>query len=120
MRQVKDRLGRGLGTISQKFGGMLHAMMSFADIVIRPQDPTYSTVHASLRPYSPVCVSRKSHDDYTNRKGWPSQNVLAIVDFDTRFTFIGVGMAGAVHDMAVLREGWGARTFPHPPAGWFL
>jgi len=134
MRQVKERVCRGLGTISQKFGDVLHAMMSFADIVIRPQDPTYSTVHASLRPYSPffdgcigaidgthipVCVSRKSHDDYTNRKGWPSQNVLAVVDFDTRFTFIGVGMAGAVHDMAVLREGWTARTFPHPPPGWF-
>jgi len=53
MRQVKYRLGRGLGTISQKFGDVLHTMMSFADIVIRPQDPTYSTVHASLRPYSP-------------------------------------------------------------------
>ena len=109
-------------------------MMSFADIVIRPQDPTYSTVHASLRPYSPffdgcigaidgthipVCVSRKSHDDYTNRKGLPSQNVLAVVDFDMRFTFIGVGMAGVVHDMAVLRQGWEAETFPHPPPGWF-
>ena len=67
-----------------------------------------------------MCVSRKSHDDYTNRKGWPSQNVLAVVDFDMRFTFIGVGMAGAVHDMAVLREGWGhelSRT--HHQVGFF-
>jgi len=28
-----------------------------------------------------------------------------------------VGMAGAVHDMAVLRMGWEAPTFPHPPPG---
>ena len=106
----------------------------FANTVIMPKDPTYSTVHPALRTYSPlfdgcigaidgthvpVCVSRRSHDDYLNRKGWPSQNVLAVVDFDMRFTFIGVGMAGAVHDMAVLREGWTARTFPHPPPGWF-
>ena len=106
--------------------------MSFAYTVIRPHDPTYSTVHPSLWPYSPlfdgciaaidgthvpVCVSRRSHDDYTNRKGWPSQNVLAIADFDMRFTFVGVGMVGAIHDMAVLREGWTAPTFPHPPPG---
>ena len=134
MRQVKERLRRALGTVSQKFGEVLRAMVSFADTVIMPKDPTYSTVHPALRTYSPlfdgcigaidgthvpVCVSRRSHDDYLNRKGWPSQNVLAVVDFDMRFTFIGVGMAGVVHDMAVLREGWTARTFPHPPPGWF-
>jgi hypothetical protein len=134
MRQVKERLRRALGTVSHKFGEVLRAMVSFADTVIMPKDPTCSTVHPALRTYSPlfdgcigaidgthvpVCVSRRSHDDYLNRKGWPSQNVLAVVDFDMRFTFVGVGMAGAVHDMAVLREGWTARTFPHPPSGWF-
>jgi len=132
MRQMKERVRRGLGTVSQKFGAVLRAMVSFADTVIVPKDPTYNTVHDSLREYSPlfdgcigaidgthvpVCVARESHDDYTNRKGWASQNVLAVVDFDMRFTFIGVGMAGAVHDMAVIRMGWEAPTFPHPPPG---
>ena len=54
MRQVKERVCRGLGTVSQKFGEVLRALKSFADIVIRPKDPTYSTVHASLRSYSPL------------------------------------------------------------------
>jgi len=54
MRQVKERVCRGLGTVSQKFGEVLRAMVSFADTVIRPKDPTYSTVHGSLQPYSPL------------------------------------------------------------------
>jgi hypothetical protein len=65
----------------------------------------------------PVCVAQDAHDDYTNRKGWASQNVLTICDFNMWFIFVGVGMAGAVHDMAVLRKGWEAPTFPHPPPG---
>jgi len=80
----------------------------------------YENSRAIDGTHVPVCVSRRSHDDYLNRKGWPSQNVLAVVDFDMRFTFIGVGMAGAVHDMAVLREGWGhelSRT--HHQVGFF-
>ena len=64
-----------------------------------------------------VCVDRKAHDDFTNRKGWTSQNVIAVCDFDTRFTFVSVGKAGAVHDMKVLRDAWAVRGFPHPPQG---
>jgi hypothetical protein len=36
---------------------------------------------------------------------------------DGRFTFVGVGMAGSVHDMSVLRECWKEKNFPHPPHG---
>jgi hypothetical protein len=31
------------------------------------------------------------HDDFTNRKGNTTQNVVAICDFDMRFTYVGVG-----------------------------
>ena len=30
----------------------------------------------------------------------------SVCDFDGWVTFVGVGMAGAVHDMRVLREAW--------------
>lgn len=107
-------------------------MVSFAHTVLRSKDLNYRTVRHRLTTYSPffdgcigaldgthihVKVSRDAHDDFTNRKGWTSQNVLAIYDFDMWFTYIGVGMAGAAHDMAVLRKGWETPNFPHSPPG---
>ena len=64
-----------------------------------------------------ISVDRVFHDDYINRHGWPSQNVVTVCDFDGWVTFLGVGMAGAVHDMRVLREAWTKPRFPHPPPG---
>ncbi|CAD6271334.1 unnamed protein product [Miscanthus lutarioriparius] len=62
-----------------------------------------------------INVDKVFHDDYINRHGWPSQNVVAVCDFDGWVTFLGVGMAGAVHDMRVLREAWMKPRFRHPP-----
>jgi hypothetical protein len=62
-------------------------------------------------------VDRDAHNDFTNRKGWTSQNVIAECDFDMRFMFIGVGMAGAAHGMFVVRQAQGTPNFPHPPQG---
>ena len=48
-----------------------------------------------------------------------TQNVLAICDFDRRFTFVAAGIPGSAHDWAVLREAMEryGEHFPHPPAG---
>jgi len=73
MRQVKDRLRRGLGTVSQKFGEVLRAMVSFADTVIRPKDPTYSTVHGSLQPLTFI---RRMH----RRNRWNTRTCVCLGD----------------------------------------
>jgi hypothetical protein len=53
-----------------------------------------------------------------NRKGTTSINVCAIMDMDMRFTFVGAGKVGSVHDMEVLNDCWeNAPTFLHPPRG---
>ena len=41
---------------------------------------------------------------YHNRKGYTSQNVLAIVDFALKFTYIVAGWEGLVHDARVLDD----------------
>jgi hypothetical protein len=41
-----------------------------------------------------------------NRKGTTSINVCAIMDMDMRFTFVGAGKVGSVHDMEVLNDCW--------------
>ena len=54
-----------------------------------------------------------------NRKGKTSQNVMAVCDFDLRFTFVVAGWPGSVHDMRVFNDAmttYGDR-FPHPPEG---
>ena len=62
-------------------------------------------------------VCRESRLEHINRKGRPSYNVLGIVDMDMRFTYVGVGLPGSCHDMAVLRSCMGEANYPHPPAG---
>jgi hypothetical protein len=89
-------------------------------------------LHNKLRPYAPFFdgfigaldgthipahVCHESRLEHINRKGWPSYNVLGIVDMDMRFTFVGAGMAGSCHDMVVLRSCMGEANYPHPPTG---
>ncbi|WVZ58758.1 hypothetical protein U9M48_008990 [Paspalum notatum var. saurae] len=107
-------------------------MYTFSHTVLVPKDPTYSLVHRRLAKYAPYfdgCigaldgthiraqVKKEACRDFTNRKGETSFNVLAIVDMDMRFTYVGVGMAGACHEMEVMRECMRTPNFPRPPPG---
>ena len=117
--QIRDRFERSLDTISRKMATVADAMYGFAQTIICPKDPTFSKVHKKLRPYAsffdgciraldgthiPAHVCHESRLEHINRKGWPSYNLLGIVDMDMRFTFVGAGLAGSCHDMAVLRS----------------
>jgi hypothetical protein len=42
--------------------------------------------------------------NHTCRHGYTSQNVLAICDFDMRFTFVVAGWPGAAHDTRILNQ----------------
>jgi hypothetical protein len=48
--------------------------------------------------------------------------VLAVCDFDLRFTFVLAGWPGSVHDMTVFKDATRryADKFPHPPPGDLL
>jgi len=65
-------------------------------------------------------VNQEAKADFINRDGEVSINVCAIVDMHGRFTYVGVGMAGACHDMAVLQDCQADQRFPHPPPGLCL
>jgi hypothetical protein len=85
---------------------MVHSAVVF-DGCIEALDGTYIPAH----------VCHESRLEHINRKGWTTYNVLAIVDMDMRFTFVGAGVPGSCHDMAVLRSCMGEENYPHPPAG---
>jgi hypothetical protein len=118
-RQIRNRFERSLDTISRKMAMVADDMYGFAQTIICPKDKTFSKVHNKLRPYVPFfdgCIGaldgthilahvcHESRLELINRKGWPSYNVLGIVDMDMWFTFVGAGLAGSCHDMAVLRS----------------
>jgi hypothetical protein len=50
-----------------------------------------------------VSMNRQAKADYINRKGDVTINVCAIIDMDMRFTFVGAGGAGSVHDIGPKR-----------------
>jgi hypothetical protein len=41
---------------------------------------------------------------FRGRKSYTSQNVMAAVDFDLRFTFVVAGWEGTAHDALILRD----------------
>ncbi|WVZ53935.1 hypothetical protein U9M48_004820 [Paspalum notatum var. saurae] len=71
--------------------------------------------------YIKVVVSGSQVVQHTGRHGYTTQNVLAICDFDMRFTFVVTGWPGSIHDMRVFNYAiskYGDK-FPHPPPGKF-
>ena len=63
---------------------------------------------------------------YIGKTGIPTQNVLAICDFDMRFTYVSMGQPGSMHDTSVLYNALSVdekflphppKFFPHPPKG---
>ncbi|WVZ64429.1 hypothetical protein U9M48_013939 [Paspalum notatum var. saurae] len=102
-------------------------------MALLPQDPAFKFVHPTLHRFSPyfdgcigaidgthipVLVVEQEHDYFINRKGFTSQNVLAVCDMDMWFTFAATGKKGAAHDTAVFKEAiTKSEHFPHPPRG---
>jgi hypothetical protein len=67
-------------------------------------------------------VPSKKVVQHTGRHGYTTQNILAICDFDIRFTFVVAGWPSSVHDMGVFNDAiskYGDK-FPHPPPGTLL
>ncbi|XP_038699641.1 putative nuclease HARBI1 [Tripterygium wilfordii] len=108
-----------------------------SDDIIRPRDPTYSTVPKYIEeeeryfPYFRDCIgaidgtyihASVPNDDQTRfigRKGMTTQNVMATCDFDMLFTYVCAGWEGSAHDSQIFSTvlSNGNSKFPHPPSG---
>jgi len=130
-------------TISQKFEDVLICLVSMSEHYIRPIDPNFPTTHSRITndrrmmPHFKDCIGALDGTHisatpppndlirYIGRSGKPTQNVLAIVDFDMRFTYAFIGQPGSMHDINVLFHALknDHDKFPHPPKGmhgWIL
>ena len=136
VRQAEDKFTRSMETISRKFNHVLDCVWRLANDIIKPKDSDFGSVHPKLgnHKYAPlfnnaigaidgthirVIVPGNKQGPYFNRHNDKTQNVLAICDFDRRFTFVAAGILGSAHDWAVLREAMErcGDKFPHPPQG---
>jgi hypothetical protein len=107
--------------------------------IVKPIDPNFTTKHQKLLidrfvphfnncigaiddTHIPVVVPASKLVQHVGRHGYSTQNVLAICDFDIRFTFIVAGWSGSVHDMRVFNDA--LRKYdtisPHPPPGTII
>jgi hypothetical protein len=139
VRQADNRFRRSLETVTRTFNRVLRCLLRLANDIIVPKDPTFSEVHPNLEnpefwPHFNNCIGaidgthvkiqvhKSKRIPYLNRHNETSQNVLAICDFDMRFTFVLSGWPGSAHDMRVFKDAITTyhHKFPHPPPGVLL
>jgi len=135
-RQAVNRFERSTETISRKFDKVLHSVYMLSADIIKPREPEFRMVHPRLQgarfsplfndcigaidgTHIPVYVSSSKMLQHIGRYGYTSQNVLAICDFDMRFTFAVAGWPGSAHHMRVFTDAVRKyrEKFPHPPPG---
>lgn len=117
VRQASNRFTRSLDTVHRKFDNVLACVSKLSADIISPKDPEFRYVHRRLQSprFSPffdkcigaldgthvkVVVPTNQVVPHTGRHGYTSQNVLALCDFDMRFTFAVVGWPRSVADPA--------------------
>jgi hypothetical protein len=49
-------------------------------------------------------VSKEMDGSFRGKKSHPTQNIMEVVDFDLRFTFVFTRWEGTVHDALILRD----------------
>ena len=138
-RRAQNRFKHSGETISRKFDEVLECVVRMSHDIVQPKDPNFSTVHSRIRndkrmwPHFKDCIGAldgthilatvplEDQIRYIGRSGKTTQNVMAICDFDMRFTYASIGQLGAMHDTSVLYHALHVDKdiFPHPPQGKF-
>lgn len=136
-RKCQNRFYHSGETISRKFSEVLKSLMAMAKHFLLPKDANFPIVHKRIRddkrayPHFKDCIGAldgthirvslppQEQVRYIGKTGIPTQNVLAICDFDMRFTYVSTGQPGAMHDTSVLYNAMQVdhKFFPHPPKG---
>ncbi|KAK8938373.1 hypothetical protein KSP39_PZI010984 [Platanthera zijinensis] len=137
MRLTSERFQHSTETISRFFAIGLDALTLLAAEMIKPLDPQFMNIPAKIlnddryMPYFKDCIGAidGTHVDacvpvddqvrYIGRHGTPTQNIMAICDFDMCFTYVVPGWEGSAHDSRIFQRAVNDPSceFPHPPPG---
>jgi hypothetical protein len=113
--------------------------MRLAFDIVRPKDTHFGSTHPKLQEarfwrhlkdcigvidgtHMPVIVTLNEQPKYIGHHGYPSQNVMAVCDFDMRFIFVVTGWPKSMHDSCVLLDTLLTykEHFPQPPDTYHL
>jgi hypothetical protein len=67
-------------------------------------------------------VSASDQTRFIGRKGHPTQNIMAVCDWNMCFTFVLAGWEGTAHDACVFEQALTKTefNFSHPPLGIYV
>ncbi|XP_023903578.1 protein ALP1-like [Quercus suber] len=122
-RMVQEIFQHSGETISRHFEKMVTLLGArFAAAYVKPSNPTFSEVPTKIQdhpiywPHFKDCIGAidgthviaivptEKSIPYFERKGYPTQNVMAAYDFDMLFTFALPGWKGAAHDTHIFLD----------------
>ncbi|XP_039019765.1 putative nuclease HARBI1 [Hibiscus syriacus] len=135
-RVIGSRYYRSIETIHRYFRIVLKAILKLYQLAIRlPDESTPLEIRNNSRfyPYFKDCVGaldgthiRASvppniQGRFRSRKGGTTQNVLAAITFDLKFTYVLAGWEGSAHDSRVLTDALTRRRgFSIPEGKYYL
>ncbi|KAL6649400.1 hypothetical protein ACP70R_013624 [Stipagrostis hirtigluma subsp. patula] len=119
-RVIKMTFRRSIETISRYFQEVLFAVGELREEMIQPPSSAVPPKILASRRWYPFfkvrlcrchwwhsCATRVPENDkaaFLGRKHTTTQNVLAAVDFDLRFTYVLAGWEGSAHDALILAD----------------
>ncbi|KAH1082399.1 hypothetical protein J1N35_022160 [Gossypium stocksii] len=132
-----DRFQRSGETVSRILTNMLHIFARMGIDTIKPTEGQSEEVPNRIRHgtrYWPhfkdclgaidgthikACILHYCQIPYIGWKGEPTQNIMAVCDFNMCFIFIFPGWEGTAHDRRILLQPLRKQElkFPHPPPG---
>ncbi|XP_044347875.1 uncharacterized protein [Triticum aestivum] len=123
-RVVSAIFNRSGEPVSRYFGLVLHAIVHLRDEFISPpslETPTRIAGDPRWDPYFKVQASscKNVETAFRGKKLVASQNVMAAIDFDLRFTHVLARWEGSAHDDAVLVDAIECENGPCVPQGKF-
>ncbi|KAH1031319.1 hypothetical protein J1N35_043493 [Gossypium stocksii] len=121
--QCRERFQRSGSIISRYFAIVLQKVSRMATDLIAPEDPFFSSIPEQIRAIDGTHIAAilppNEQIPYIGRKGIPTQNVLAVCDFNMCFTFVMAGWEGSAHDTRIFLDAIRdpKYKFPHLPNG---
>nr|XP_020164644.1 protein ALP1-like [Aegilops tauschii subsp. strangulata] len=108
-RVIHNMFRRSMETISRYFKQVLYVVGELrGEMIRRPSGQTPPKIRESPRwyPYFKDCIGAIDGTHVTARvpRSHASQNVLAAVDFDLKFTYVLAGWEGSAHDANILTD----------------
>ncbi|XP_044983667.1 uncharacterized protein LOC123450545 [Hordeum vulgare subsp. vulgare] len=135
-RLVSAIFCRSYGTTSIYFRKALHAIGKLHNDYKRPpsfENPAKIDGNRRFDPYFKDCigaidgthvrvgVTKAVEHSFRGRKAFITQNVMAAVDFDLRFTYVLAGWEGSAHDATILADALTReRGLQVPPGKFYL